>query len=72
MAEQAAQDNKITFKGKEYYIKDMSNEALRYVEQIVDLEKKIYSTGMELDRYQIANEYFYDKLGRELEPESDL
>jgi len=70
MAEQEikTEEATITFRGKEYFVKDLSPEANRYVEQILDLEKKIRSTGLELDQYHFANEYFNEMLFRALEP----
>lgn len=67
--QEAVQDQIITFKGKQYYVKDLSKEAVRCVDHIVDLEKKIYVSGLELEQYQHSYAYFNDMLGTLLEPE---
>ena len=68
MAEEQQQEQVITFRGKQYFAKDLSEESLRYVEHILDVEKKLYATGLRLEQQQLSHNYFSELLGRELEP----
>ena len=50
--EQQVEERAISFRGKKYLIKDLSKEALRCADHIVDLEKKVYVSGLELEQNQ--------------------
>ena len=61
--EQSVQEQTITFRGKEYFLKDLNKDALRCIDQILDLDKKIFTTGLELEQYQVASYQFNVMLG---------
>ena len=66
MAE-AAQEQAITFNGKEYLLSSLSDESRRYIDHLIDLGKKIYQAELDLQQYRYIDQQFNTLLSASLE-----
>ena len=67
----AAQEQKLTFKGKEYLLSELSTDSKRFIEHLVDLDPKITKAVFELEQLQVAKEYITILFEKSLEGESE-
>ena len=65
--EELAQEQTITFNGKEYLLSEMSDESRRYIDHLIDLGKKIYQTELDLQQYKYLDQQFNTLLSTSLE-----
>lgn len=68
---QAAQEQKLTFKGKEYLLSELSIDSKRFIEHLVDLDPKITKAVFQLEQLQVAKEYITILLEKSLEVEDE-
>ena len=64
---EAAQEQAITFNGKEYLLSSLSDESKRYIDHLVDLGKKIYQAELDLQQYRYIDQQFNSLLSASLE-----
>ena len=57
----------MVYNGTEYFLSDLSKNALECVTQLQDLQAKVQKTRLQLEQLTVAYNYFNVLLGQELE-----
>ena len=67
MAKKQKEEPNVNIEGKEYKMRDLSEEQLQMVNHVADLENKLRSAQFNVEQLSGGHEYFMDKLKRSFE-----